>query len=227
MWKYVSSYISSRISNRQFPVNDPAKPLYQHIDWSKSVIGGSYALKQFTGDVGWDPNDIDILTAHQSKEEFETYCNNIANNANLNFEKTTRREGNDRVVSFDQHGNKIRDQHVSEFGDHEIFHELIKESKTYNWNNKKIQIVHIQPPQGRSLQSVLAETTDCPSCVSFHVENYHPRTICGYDSGETISTKVFHVPEKGRQLLFTGTGDSSNICPSRKEKYEQRGYVYK
>jgi len=226
MFKYLATHFIPRINNRGFPVDDPAKPLYKHLDWTKSVIGGSYALKQFTGDNGWEPNDIDILTAHNSKDEFDQYCNDVESNSKLNFVKSTQRDGNDRVVSFDKTGNKIEDKHIDEFGDHEMFHDLIKESKTYNWNNYKVQMVYIKPQEGRSLQSVLAETTDSPSCVSFHIERYHPKTICGIDSSQLVEEKIFHVPSKGLQLLMTGQGISSDICKSRKRKYEDRGYKY-
>ena len=218
------SWFLQRITNRSFPVNDPVEPLYKHIDWSNSVIGGSYALKQFTGDNGWEPNDIDILTSHQTTEQFNQSCCDLEKNANLKFVKSTKRKGNN-IVTVDFGGGKI-DISFDEFEDHEMFHELIKESKTYNWNNNKIQIVHVQPPEGRSLQSVLAETTDCPSCVSYHIESYKPRTICGYESGEVVNTKIFHVPQKGLQLLMTGKGKISDICKQRKQKYEEREYKY-
>lgn len=48
--------------------DDAAAPLYSHIPWTRCVIGGSYALQQFTR-ASWTPHDIDIMCALDTPDE--------------------------------------------------------------------------------------------------------------------------------------------------------------
>ena len=43
------------------PKDDMPKKVYDSINWNKSCIAGSYALKQFAGDTNWEPQDVDIM----------------------------------------------------------------------------------------------------------------------------------------------------------------------
>jgi hypothetical protein len=221
-----------RVKNRTFPVSDPAEFLYSSINWKISVIGGSYALKQFTGDDGWIPNDVDIIMDCQTEKEFDEESEKFAKSANLDLVKYCKRKPrSDNIIIFDKNGNLIDEKTPEDFKesgmDHEMFHDFIKGSRTYTSETlEKIQTVHFKTDEGRSLQSVLSETTDSPSCVNFHVETYKTRTMAGYPNGPLTSQKIFHVPQKGLELLLTGKGKSDDICSSRKEKYEERGYKY-
>lgn len=179
--------------------------IYKHLDPNKTIVAGSYALKQFTGDL-WDFGDIDIVVNVNTITEFQEYINQ--------FCQDTKSECGDikdfsNLNDFDVNDvNNIRD---------EKFHELIKGSCKVNHPslNKTLQFVWIKDPldPSRSSQSILAETSDLPSCVSYTFDN-------------NTNQKIFHIPEKGREALFWRTTSVSNVCKSRKEKYESRGYYY-
>lgn len=169
--------------------------IYRYFDWNNTVIGGSYALKQFSGDL-WESNDIDIFILTASEKEFEEYierfCNEtLATKSDPNYRSKVTGSGS------------------------EIFHELIGGSCKVNHPNidKILQFVWIKKTGNRPIQSILAQTTDVPSCVSYKFD---------IDSNQ----KIFNIPEKGRQSLFWRTARVDEVCPSRKSHYEKRGYYY-
>ena len=51
---------------------DVLRPYYQHMDFSRAVISGSYALNQFTGDEKWEANDVDVLTTAINIDHFRS-----------------------------------------------------------------------------------------------------------------------------------------------------------
>lgn len=195
--------------DRQFPVKDVIpKELYDALDWSNAVIGGSYALKQFTGDTSWEPHDVDIMIGTDwEAESFEAYAKDFE--AKTNAKKVSE-------ATFDDSHPKNQPQDPFT-GDNEMFHQLIRASKTYKFPgfDLPVQLIgvntHRLNMQGRSVQAVLNITTDIPSCVSYSIQD---------------NMKIFHIPEKGREILLTGVGKAEHVCPSRKEKYEARGYAF-
>lgn len=177
---------------------------YQKLNWAQTVIGGSYALHQFTGDNQWQPSDVDVFYATDSLESFKT-----------------------RVAEFVQQNETIpEDPKIIDFTDpvvranrgcDEDFHDLVKASVTMtvaDFPEKQIQFIYLDSQgTGRTPESILAETTDLPSCVCYSVD---PHT----------GNKVFHIPEKGRQALLTRQVPLSEACPSRVEKYAKRGFQF-
>jgi hypothetical protein len=51
---------------------DRMQSIYQHINFTNSIVAGSYALHQFTGDSSWEPNDVDILMNNLNFATFKT-----------------------------------------------------------------------------------------------------------------------------------------------------------
>jgi len=80
--------------------------------------------------------------------------------------------------------------------------------------DKKVQLICLlQNNPQESVVDILSETTDIPSCVSYTVD---------IPSGK----KMFHIPEKGREILLTGKGNKNDVCKSRLEKYLKGGYSF-
>lgn len=229
------SYFRSIVTNRSFPQQDPIKPLYPAINWSKSLVGGSYALKQFTGDNGWNPNDVDIFVGCVTDEEFQKEAKAFQEKSNLRLLKYSQRINGGNMVTTDvQTGvTKVHQGELDSDKDNEVFHDFVKGSQTFYSDTTpglKIQLVHINTME-RPLGSILGEITDVPSCVSYHVEQYSPRYRIGAQSGNinlhsVVETKVFHIPEKGLEGIMTGRTAKATICASRIAKYKQRGYEF-
>lgn len=260
--RHINSYFQPSNQNRKF--QDRAQPLYSALNWNKSVIGGSYALHQFTGNLNtrhyWEPDDIDIMIGSDTEEEFQNEARLFEERCpELDLIKYSRKTDrgtrsnpaslgpNDFIEMVNVKTGEIKYQQLDLLdnpADIEIFHEYVRGSRTYEHPTAgKVQLVHIRPPPNRSLLSVLAETTDIPACVSYTVEKYEPlEGSLGLDAATTIiamrnglpteyqnpmvETKVWHFPDKGREILLTGKGSVKNICHSRKKKYEERGYTF-
>lgn len=255
---YFSNPSNQQAPNQQAPnqQNDRAQSIYHAINWQKSVIGGSYALHQFHSQYNphrWEPDDIDIMIGSDTEEDFQHEARSFEERcpeADLikYSRKAPERGPNDCVEIVNVKTGRVEYRQLDVLdscADIELFHEYVYGSRTYQHPTAgKIQLVHIKPPNNRSLLSVLSETTDIPACVSYTVESYQPlKESLGYDAAATllamrtgvnpvapppqrVTTKIWHFPDKGREILLTGSGLSEDICPGRKTKYEQRGYTF-
>lgn len=200
----ISHYLNKGGHLRDFTQEDILKGtnVYSNLNWSTTIIGGSYALKQFTGDT-WNANDIDILVRVSSFEEFENYIKAFSEATNSTY---------DPINNFDNMPPQSEEQLALD----EKFHEAIKGScKVYHPDTDKIlQFVYLDDKNtNRSADSILAETSDLPSCVSYTWDEY-------------TRQKIFHIPEKGREVLFNRVAKYGDVCDSRRQKYEDRGYFY-
>jgi hypothetical protein len=196
--------------------------IYKSLDWSKTVVGGSYALHQFTGDTSWRPHDVDIMIVCKDKDDFEKEAKLFEWKSSVTkieehwFDKESRRLQDDPETiggAFQIQVNR------------ELFHYLIIGSKTYTDSkfDLPIQLIGLYkyssminmdggiPDEDCTIQAILDITTDIPSCVNYSIEN---------------GKKIFHIPEKGCEILSTGIGDAKGICPNRRAKYESRGYIF-
>jgi len=203
------------------PKDDLPSNFYTSINWKNSVVAGSYALKQFTGDTSWESHDVDVMIACNNMEEFKQEAEKFET---LSDAKLVR-----QAVFADKND-------VSHNSNDELFHDLVLGSRTYTLPkfDRSIQLICLnsepQNPknsdvsffsrmmtrnvqtQQRSVQEILSETCDIPSCVSYSISQ----------KGE----KIFHIPEKGREILLTRRGQINDICPNRLKKYQQRGYEF-
>jgi hypothetical protein len=184
-------------------VPDVLHSIYQHIDFKKASIGGSYALSQLTGDPSWSPNDVDIVTSHMSMEEFRA-------SVELFCQKTGA-----ILVKFNDFANGHPDMTPGEARREEKFHEAIKGSARVTLDGVPLDIqfvlIHSNLCGDASVEFQLNETSDLPSCVSYKVER---------------GRKFFTIPEKGREALFTKMINKQDICPARLDKYKNRGYEF-
>ena len=177
------------------------KSIYNALDFKTSIIGGSYALKRFTGAL-WDPHDIDIFITgtdaefKEAKDKFITLTN--------------------AILLSDNHT-----KHTKHTKNNEDFHALI--SGTYTFNipgfSLPIQLIHFKQIDHKptvfeflkedSCYSIHAKTTDIPS-VSYTIEN---------------GQKIFHIPERSLEAIFTRRINGNNICSNRRKLYASRGYT--
>lgn len=184
-------------------VPDVLHGIYKHIDFKKACIGGSYALSQLTGDATWSPNDVDILTSHMDMKEFRAFV-----------EIFCQRTGA-VLVKFNDFANGHPDMTPGEARREEKFHEAIKGSARVKLEGVPIDIQFVLIRSNlcgnASVEFQLNETSDLPSCVSYKVEG---------------GCKFFTIPEKGREALFTKMINKQDICSSRLDKYQNRGYEF-
>lgn len=202
---------------------DIAQPLYGAIDWSRSVIGGSYALQQFTQDNAWTPNDIDIPYACDTHEEFIRERDR--------FQAALGGPGVAQVLRTNLWTPALRAEAVlralrplAAGGGHDYlsreegYHEAIVASARLVVRNIPLQVQLVgmttSPmnsfPQD-SLLRRLARITDLPACVSYSA---------------FTGTRIFHIPEHGMDAILTRRIRNDKICASRKEKYLTRGYTF-
>jgi predicted nucleotidyltransferase len=198
--------IGKNLMNKQFSFDK----YYNIFDWKKTVVGGSYALKDFTK-ANWKNNDIDVFVMYDSFDEFTTDTERISKELK----------------------GTITNQNP------EYFNGLLGGSYTINTNNTNIQIIYIKnkalnesdnrivkrmnrkPNESEYIPveelakggpiSILQEITDTPS-VYF-----------SYTNGK----KIYHIPEKSLTAIETGVINENDIDPNRAQKYINRGYSIK
>lgn len=189
-------------SHPNFVQNDPIFPIYRHIDFQNAVVGGSYALHQFTGDTAWTPNDVDIVTVAENIAAFQAIVQAFAVNTG------------GEIIKFNDFSNGHPHDDVGAARRDEKFHESIRASSkiVVPGIDIEIQFVYIHGlGPNRPVEIQLEEITDLPSCVSYKVFN---------------GKKFFLIPEKGREALLTRRVPKADICPSRMEKYQSRLYEF-
>lgn len=172
--------------------------LHNAINWNCSVVSGSYALHSFTGDKSWQPHDIDIMVACSDTMNFQKEAEQFSRKAGATLIKESW----------------FNDKHIEP--DQELFHEYVLGSKTYQVPGTElpVQLICLKQHPVKGLNTpidILNVTSDVPSCVSYSISN---------------GVRIFHIPEKGREAILTKTVKESEICPSRKAKYQTRGYTF-
>ncbi len=193
----VSSFLIGQCWSRP----DIMKPFYSDFDWDQTVIGGSYALNQFTGDTAWVPNDVDIFIAANSLLDFQ-----LSVQAFVNHDAKSR-----QVEKF----SDFSKGHPDDAKRDEKFHEAIRASAKVRVDGVEQELqfvyIHVDPPTVSGLCLILDQITDLPSCVRYQVP---------------YGQKQFHIPQKGVASLFTRQVNLSDVCPSRRAKYQDRGYTF-
>ncbi len=89
----IQNYIQN--NKQRFDLDDKASVLYDSINWKNSVIGGSYALKQFYGNQkenDWKPDDIDIAVGVPTDKEFEKEATNFEKKSGLKLIRYARKD---------------------------------------------------------------------------------------------------------------------------------------
>lgn len=212
VYKLISDWYHRR-NNEKYRPNLDAIPsdIYKLIDFEKCVIGGSYALHQFTKPTNWYPNDIDIMYGSTTSDlrEFSKMVNKFVKQSKSQISVKIRNR-KELIKAKQDEG-----EHTEGF-DHRIIGTVtlkvpnVKFKVQFicidlngdNYNNKK----------STTLQDVLNDITDLPSCVNYT-----------WSEGN----KIFHVPEKAiDSLLHDKPIIYSQICSTRLNKYSKRGYKF-
>jgi len=194
---YVGSFGTYKLPQRNFNQPDLPDSIKYSIDWRNSAVAGSFALHQFTGATNWQPDDIDIMVASQTREEFLA--------AAQAFETKSRAILIDQAWFSDKLNRHPKD---------EKFHDFVLGSRTYNVNgfDKNVQLICLKQTEAReSPAEILSITTDIPSCVSYTMYK---------------GDKIFNIPARGREILLTNRGPKTGICTARYEHYLSRGYEF-
>jgi hypothetical protein len=189
--------------------------LYEAINWDKSYIGGSYALKKFRKD-DWEHHDIDVFMDVVDENDFEKEAKKFEDKIDCKLIKKRSIKDGKFSTYIDEYGKefKIENSQVDE-----DFHESIVGTKTYKMgtHNEPVQLVGMVKNKMfggykfTSFVSYLNYVTDNPACVLFKV----------YDN-----KKVFTIPEKGVKCAITGECSKDDICSDRIEKYKKRGFEF-
>jgi hypothetical protein len=172
----------------------PSK-VYEVFDWTKTVVGGSYALNMYTCPK-WESNDVDVMIKTTNRDDFNTEVNRIVAGTNATIIK--QRWGIDKYLPIQP--------------DQEAFNKKVLGTCTLKVENinKPIQLIAIET-DNKTLLSTLNEITDKPACISYTIED---------------GKKMFHVPEKCAEVLFTKKASKTDICQSRIIKYTERNYQF-
>jgi len=196
--------------NEQCPDN---VDVYNGINWEKTTVGGSTALKQFTKDDKINPSDLDLLIKCSSKEEFEKEAMDFevktgASRLRQVWYPEDLQEREKFILERDPNLNKQEEQ----------FHQCIKGSVTYKSNNlDKIQLVCFGSRFGESIddktvEDIVKDIVDLPACVSYKV----------LPNGD----KLFTMPSFFPKIVATRIVPLARICKTRREKYETRGWSF-
>jgi hypothetical protein len=184
-------------------MEDIAGPLYNVLDWSRSAIGGSYALQQFTR-AQWTPADIDIAYKCSTHDEFVREVQRVREATDARIDKMT-------LLTEEMRNSPEWS------GRDERYHESIIASATLTVPAipSKVQLVGMDPQKHflgeTDILGHLNRITDLPACVSY--------TVRGHE-------RIFQVPERCIDALRTHRVQRWQTCKTRREKYEARGYVY-
>ena len=196
--EYLSSYTGTKKRNFSHP--DLPNNIKNSINWQNSAVAGSFALHQFTGATDWQPEDLDIMVACQTKEEFIKSALEFENKSQASLI---------RFAWFDPTKPKFSTDRIDE-----LFHESVLGSRTYcvAGFDKPVQLICLQQTETlKSPAEILSLTTDIPACVSYTMVD-----------GE----KLFQIPARGREILLTNRGSRTDICANRYEKYLARGFKF-
>jgi hypothetical protein len=188
---------------------DPLSLLYRHLDWTRCVIGGSYALKQYTR-AEWAAADVDVMCKAQSARELLDMTIALVDSL-----------GEDaRITKFTEITPEMRTAHWKELGGEERFHESILATSKVSVPGVPIpvQLVGFDTTSNILGKETLVEhldlVCDLPAAVSYTAK--HGR-------------KIFHVPERAKEPIATRRVPENKICPfaaARKAKYAERGYEF-
>ena len=209
MWGYMSNIFNNLSPYRK--MDDPLafnQYFRNGLNKCDGYIGGSYALQQFTKAHNWEPNDVDIMIGCEDIHNFNDKVKLFETEMNVKLLKSYNYYKSKQYDNI----NKIFTNKYDEYN--EKFHDSILSTRTYELDgfNKKIQLIAIKTIHPNNIMNVLNSITDIPACVTYKY----------LDNGD----KIFYVPEKGLDALYTKVIASDKICESRRDKYMKRGYIF-
>jgi len=187
--------------------------VYDGINWDKTVVGGSTALKHYTKDDSFEPSDLDLLIKCSSKEEFDDEATSfeVKSGATRIKDVWYPEDPAEREIFIQTRDPDLNKQE-------EMFHQRIKGSATFRSNNiDKIQLVCFGSRFGENIdnntiEDLTKEIVDLPACVNYKIL--------------PDGSKCFSMPRFFPQMAILRTVPADRICKSRRAKYETRGWKF-
>ena len=182
-----------------------------------NLIGGSWALHALTSSdrrTTWEPNDLDIfLPACKGEEcvkDFDRRVENFVQRAGGTVLKENLIDLSSTASCIDR--GEIQEE--TDLPDQENFHRDLVKTVTVDFPFMKVpvQFVGIKCEAGLTLRDKLTQITDVPSSVTF--------------SCDAQGKRIYQIPEKIVEPLFTRKVSYEEICPARVKKYSERGYTF-
>jgi hypothetical protein len=178
--------------------------ILNHVDYKRSVVGGSYALKTLL-QANWDYNDVDIFVECENIEDFDAETTRVQDAYNK-YETRQLKLVKERLPT-----DEVTEDELDKV---ERFHECIIKTRNYDTDppTKPIQFVGIQKGYWRfkgHFEAGLCDIVDAPSVFMKYGVSMAP---------------VFIVPSTSMQAIFTKEINEFSICTKRAEKYAQRGF---
>ena len=121
--------------------------VYKSLNFDCSVIGGSYALKRFTGDK-WKSKDIDVFVSKCDDDAFKKYIEDFM------------RKTDAKITHADTYST-------------EFFNLNIRQVYTFKVPEMTvpIQFIHMVSKEKENIVSTYSRTVDLPSAVCYTIEN--------------------------------------------------------
>ncbi len=182
--------------------------LHDAIDWSRCVVGGSYALQQYTRST-WPVGDIDIVCKCVNQGAFKALV--------ADFERHFPADKRPSLIKETLVTAGMRYTNVDPLVRDERFHNSIVATATFSVPEVPVpvQLVALDPSIHRlgdtDVVTHLNRITDLPACVSYTVAN---------------GRRIFHVPERGLEALCTKRVTRELVYAARRAKYAARGYTF-
>lgn len=192
--------------------------LHALIDWSRCVIMGSFALREYLRASGapptWLSNDIDIACDVDSHDAFRTEIGRMQDRL-----KTIDPEAKLKIEQIKLLSKEERNQNSRAIveGREERFHDSIVATSTLRIPSVTlpVQLIALDTASSNHRGDIvghLACITDLPAAVSYRIDS--------------AGQRIFHVPEKALSALATCRVSVHDCCPARIAKYTERGFVF-
>lgn len=153
--------------------------IYGALDWKRTLVGGSYALQQYTGD-HWKPNDIDIFVKCKDEADFNKTIDDFTSKVSVNNINKYKDYSDNQDQNFNPNIVGVASISIDEL-------------------NTKIQLVGINTGDDKSLFNKVNEITDKPACLTYRMEN-NIRTFHGTEQCfRVVNTRK--IPRNPKQLV--------------------------
>jgi hypothetical protein len=189
--------------NREFVQN-----VLHHLDYNRSMVGGSYALKTLLK-AKWEYNDVDVFIECTDVKDFD----NETERVQASFNKHAGPGQKLKLIKERLPTDQVTEDELDKV---ERFHECILKTRNYDTDppTKPIQFVGIQKEHWRfkgTFEASLCAIVDAPSVFMKY-------------GGNTELRPMYIIPEKSFDAIISKEINKYNICSKRAKKYAERGF---
>lgn len=181
---------------RSLPTSSSLVELHDCLPWSCSLIGGSFALQQFTR-ADWVPGNIDVFVATPTEEAFLT-------RRDLFVRVMQTRNPRCMLMLSETRTNPRR-----------FFDASIVATSVLHFNTLSLPVklwAVAVPDTAMSLASHVVQICDLPACLYYTVDEAHGRT--------------YHVPGHAVDAVLQRRVAATDTTSDRRRTYEARGYTF-